>query len=239
MARIDLNNVFIEFPVYNVNARSLKKQFLHLATGGSVVQDARQHVMINALNNISLTIHHGDRVGLVGHNGAGKSTFIKILMGMLQPDSGDVYRNENLKIGYYSQEFETFDMDKTVIDTFTDTVHLGEGFARAFLGRYMFGTEKIYQTIQTLSGGEKTRLAIALLTANNYNLLILDEPTTYLDVMSQRIILEALKEYKGAMLIVSHTPEFVKELNPTRAYIFPDERTVYWEHSLVDKVSEV
>lgn len=193
----------------------------------------------DVLKDVSLTIMRGERIALIGPNGVGKSTFIKILMGMIPPDSGQVYKNENLKIGYYSQEFETFDMGKTVIDTFTDSVHQNEGFARAFLGRYMFRTEKIYQTIQTLSGGEKTRLAIALLTANNYNLLILDEPTTYLDILSQRIILEALKEYKGAMLIVSHTPEFVKELMPTRAYIFPDEKTVYWENSLVEKVSEI
>ncbi|CAN5287891.1 hypothetical protein BH10PAT1_BH10PAT1_5970 [soil metagenome] len=180
----------------------------------------------------------GERIALIGPNGVGKSTFIKILMGFLEADSGTVIKNENLKIGYYSQEFETFDMEKTVVETFTDAVGQSEGFARAFLGRYMLSGNKIYQKVTTLSGGEKTRLAISLLTANNYNLLILDEPTTYLDVLSQRIILEALKEYKGAMLIVSHTPEFIAELNPTRAYIFPDEKTVYWENSLVNKISE-
>ncbi len=191
------------------------------------------------LKDVTLTIMRGERIALIGPNGAGKSTFIKILMGLLPPDSGVVVKNENLKIGYYSQEFETFDMEKTVIDTFTQKVHQNEGFARAFLGRYMFPGDKIYQRIETLSGGEKTRLSIALLTANDFNLLILDEPTTYLDVLSQRIILEALKEYKGAMLIVSHTPEFVKELTPSRAYIFPEEKTAYWENSLVDKVSEI
>ncbi len=191
------------------------------------------------LKDVSLTIMRGERIALIGPNGAGKSTFIKILIGLLKADSGDVIKNENLKIGYYSQEFETFDMEKTVIATFMDTVHQSEGYARAFLGRYMLGGNKISQKIGTLSGGEKTRLSICLLTASNYNLLILDEPTTYLDVLSQRIILEALKEYKGAMLIVSHTPEFVKELAPKRAYIFPDERTVFWENSLVDLVSEI
>src|SRR5258708_29388545 len=128
-------------------------------------------------------------------------------------------------------------MEKTVIATFMDTVHQSEGYARAFLGRYMLGGNKIYQKIETLSGGEKTRLAICLLTAKNYNILILDEPTTYLDVLSQRVILEALKEYKGAMLIVSHTPEFIIELQPKRAYLFPEERTLFWENSLVEKVS--
>lgn len=190
------------------------------------------------LKNVSLTVMRGERVVLIGPNGVGKSTFIKILMGMLEPNGGTVIRNSELNIGYYSQEFETFDMGRTVIETFMETTNQNEGFSRAFLGRYMFSGQKIYQKIETLSGGEKTRLSIALLTAKNHNLLILDEPTTYLDVLSQRIILEALKEYKGAMLIVSHTPEFIIELAPKRAYLFPDERTVFWDNSLVEKVEQ-
>ncbi|HSX48701.1 MAG TPA: ABC-F family ATP-binding cassette domain-containing protein [Candidatus Saccharimonadales bacterium] len=191
------------------------------------------------LKDVSLTIYRGERIALIGPNGAGKSTFIKTLMGILKPDSGTITKNSDLDIGYYSQEFETFDMNKKVIDTFTDITHLNEGICRAYLGRYMFSGDKIYQRIETLSGGEKTRLSIALLTAKNHNLLILDEPTTYLDVLSQRIILEALKEYKGAMLIVSHTPEFVIELAPKRAYLFPEEKTMFWENSLVQKVEEI
>src|SRR5689334_2227083 len=90
MARIDLHKISVEFPVYNVNSRSLKKQFLHLATGGSVVQDARKHVVVNALNDISLTIEHGDRVGLIGHNGAGKSTILRLLAKIYEPTRGDL-----------------------------------------------------------------------------------------------------------------------------------------------------
>ena len=191
------------------------------------------------LKDVSVTLHRGERIALIGPNGVGKSTFIKIIMGRLEPDSGTINKNSEIKIGYYSQEFETFDMNKTVIETFSESTHQGEGFARAFLGRYMFSGDKIYQKIETLSGGEKTRLSIALLTGLNYNVLILDEPTTYLDVLSQRIILEALKEYKGAMLVVSHTPEFITELAPQRAYLFPEERMVFWENKLVEKVSEI
>ncbi len=192
------------------------------------------------LKNVSLTIMRGERIALIGPNGVGKSTFIKILMGIINPDSGQVIKNQQLNIGYYSQEFETFDMNKTVMDTFTEITGIAsEGMCRAYLARYMFTGQKILQKIETLSGGEKTRLSIALLTAKNHNLLILDEPTTYLDVLSQRVILEALKEYKGAMLIVSHTPEFIKELEPKRAYLFPEEKTFFWENSLVEKVEEV
>ncbi len=191
------------------------------------------------LKNVSITIHRGERIALIGPNGVGKSTFIKILMGLIKEDSGEIIKNSDLNIGYYSQEFETFDMNKTVIETFIEVTNHPEGFARAFLGRYMFMGQKAFQKIETLSGGEKTRLSIALITAKNHNLLILDEPTTYLDVLSQRVILEALKEYKGAMLIVSHTPEFVIELAPQKAYLFPEEKMSFWDNSLVQKVEEI
>lgn len=103
----------------------------------------------------------------------------------------------------------------------------------------MFAGDKQLQRVGSLSGGEKTRLSIACLTGKDNNLLILDEPTTYLDVMSQRIILEALKEYKGTMIIVSHEPEFMKELKPTKAYLFPDHSMKYWDDELLEKISEV
>ena len=90
MARIDLQNVSIEFPVYNLNARSFKKNFLRLATGGNVSQDANQHIVVRSLNQISLNIKHGDRVGLIGHNGAGKSTLLKLLANIYEPTTGNM-----------------------------------------------------------------------------------------------------------------------------------------------------
>lgn len=191
------------------------------------------------LRNVSFTIIRNERIVLLGPNGVGKSTFIKILMGMIEADSGDVIKNPLLKVGYYSQEFETFDFTKRLIDVFMDKTNKDDRFARAFLGRFMFIGDKVFQKIESLSGGEKTRLSIAILTAQDNNLLILDEPTTYLDVMSQRIILESLKEYKGTMILVSHTPEFVVELSPDKAFLFPEEKFVYWDNSLVGKVEEI
>src|SRR5690606_21021952 len=102
-------------------------------------------------------------------------------------------------------EFENFNLHNSVIDTFMEYTEKDEGFSRGFLGRFMFGRDKVFQTVESLSGGEKTRLSIAMLTAKDHNMLVLDEPTTYLDVLSQRIILESLKEYAGTMLVVSHT----------------------------------
>jgi len=103
----------------------------------------------------------------------------------------------------------------------------------------MFLGDKVFQKVKTLSGGEKTRLSIAILTAKNTNLLILDEPTTYLDLTSQRIILTALKEYKGSMIVVSHTPQFIEELAPQKAVLFPGGKMVYWAEDLLAKVLEI
>jgi len=174
--------------------------------------------------DLDFDIKRGERIALIGPNGAGKSTLIKILMNRIMPDSGQVIANDKLTIGYYSQEFETFDFNETLFATMQDVCHLPEGVIRAQLGRFLFPGDKVFQKIGSLSGGEKTRLSIAMLLVQNYNLLILDEPTTYLDVLSQRLILEALKQYKGAILIVSHNPEFLDELKVTRKFYLPENR---------------
>ncbi|PIP52959.1 ABC transporter ATP-binding protein, partial [Candidatus Beckwithbacteria bacterium CG23_combo_of_CG06-09_8_20_14_all_34_8] len=140
------------------------------------------------LYNVSLSIGKGERIALIGPNGAGKSTFIKTALGVIKPDRGYIIKDDNLKIGYYSQEFEQFNFDQNLFDFVTDKTHQPEWLVRGILGKFMFSGSKIYQSIGTLSGGEKTRLAIALLLTDNNNLLVLDEPTTYLDVLSQRII---------------------------------------------------
>lgn len=188
------------------------------------------------LTDVSLSIVRGERIALIGPNGAGKSTFIKILMDRLQPNAGEVKRDENLKIGYYSQEFETFDFDKTIVENVQKVSDLPEQAIRPVMTKFNFPGPRIYQKVGTLSGGEKTRLSIAMLMLQNFNLLILDEPTTYLDVLSQRIILDALKSYTGAMLFVSHTPEFVEELQPNRALLLPENRIQFWIPELISQV---
>lgn len=191
------------------------------------------------LEGVSLSFRRGERIALLGPNGAGKSTFIKILMGNLMQDSGEVYRDEKLDIGYYSQEFEQFNLEKTLLETVREQTEMEEGRCRAFLARFLFTRDKVFQQIKTLSGGEKTRLFVGLLMTRKHNMLILDEPTTYLDVLSQRVILESLKEYTGTMLVVSHTPEFIKELEPNRALLLPENRVEYWDDSLLERVADV
>lgn len=180
------------------------------------------------LSDVTLSIRRGERIALYGPNGAGKSTFIKILMGRTQPDEGEVIKDEKLHIGYYSQEFETFDFSKTILETVEASCDLPLTQIRPILSKFNFLRERIYQEVGTLSGGEKTRLSIALLMLQSYNLLILDEPTTYLDMQSQKIILEALKTYKGAMLFVSHTEEFVEGLAPSRIMLLPENKIKHW-----------
>lgn len=191
------------------------------------------------LQDVSIVLERGERLALIGPNGVGKTTLIKILTGNLQPDSGAVERSESLNYGYYSQEFQMFDDTQTLEQVIRDTNKLPPHRVYPFLGRFLFPYSRLNQRINTLSGGEKTRLSIALLMLQQHNLLILDEPTTYLDVLSQRIILEALKDYTGAMILVSHTQEFVSELQPHRALLLPQNKTFFWSDDLSERVTEI
>lgn len=200
---------------------------------------AKQYGDLSVLESVSLTVKRGERIALLGANGAGKSTLIKIIMGLVSADSGEVIKDDRLSIGYYSQEFESLPMDLSLIDYLQEKAEIPEPLARTVLGKFMFSGQKVYQRVLSLSGGEKTRLSMALLLLHQHNLLILDEPTTFLDVLSQRVILDALKAYQGTMLVVSHTPEFISELEPSRALLLPEEKVVFWEPELVERVSEV
>lgn len=191
------------------------------------------------LEDFSVVIGKGERIALIGQNGAGKSTFIKMLIGDVMPDTGEIIKAEKLKIGYYSQELESLDFTKNLLEMVATVKALPQEKIRAHLAAFLFIGDRVFQRVGSLSGGEKTRLSIALLLLENYNMLILDEPTTYLDVMSQRIILEAIKKYTGTILIVSHTEDFIKELKPSRAILLPEQKISLWEDSLLDIVSQI
>ncbi len=191
------------------------------------------------LKELSFYIERGERMALIGHNGAGKSTLIKIIMELIPADSGEAIKDERVRVGYYSQEFETFDLNASVWETIKKSGEFSDSYIRSTLSGFLFDKDKLEQSVGTLSGGEKTRLSIALLLMQDFNLLILDEPTTYLDVTSQRIILEALKSYTGAILMVSHTEDFIRELKPRRAIFLPEQKVDFWSDYYLDKVSEL
>jgi ATP-binding cassette subfamily F protein 3 len=188
------------------------------------------------LIDFSMSIYRNDKLALIGPNGSGKSTLIKILNGVVIPDTGEVIKDSGLKIGYYSQELENFDLDTTLMEMVRFYGKFGEDKARPFLRKFLFPADKVFQPIRTLSGGEKTRLAIAILMLQDFNLLILDEPTTYLDVTSQKIILEAIKQYTGTMIIVSHTEEFIDGLHPNRVLLLPEAQIVPYSEEIKEKI---
>ncbi|MBI5715550.1 MAG: ABC-F family ATP-binding cassette domain-containing protein [Chloroflexi bacterium] len=161
------------------------------------------------LQNINLLIRHGERVGLIGANGAGKSVLLKIIIGEYEPDAGEMKIGPSVKMGYYAQEHETLDFDQTLIDAVRRAKAFNEGQAVSFLGRYLFGYRQASQKIGSLSGGERSRLQLALLVLSGVNFLLLDEPTNNLDIASAEVLVNALDEFEGTALIISHDRYFL------------------------------
>ncbi len=193
----------------------------------------------HVITDLTVEVLRGEILALIGPNGVGKTTLIKMLTGELLPDTGKVIASENLALGYYSQETALLDDSQTLFEAVEATQRVPRDRIYGFLMRFLFSKERLGQHIGTLSGGEKTRLSIALLMTHPYNVLVLDEPTTYLDVLSQRVILEALKSYEGAMVLVSHTEEFVQELAPERVLLLPSQKIRVWSPEFLDEVSKI
>ena len=191
------------------------------------------------LKDIDMEIERGQRVVIIGKNGVGKTTLFKILAGKLKQTSGEYEWGQTVSLGYYAQEYEDLDYSRTVMENVKD-VKLPQAWLnqywRNFLGRFLITGDMVEQKVKTLSGGEKTRLALAKLFAQSLNVLLLDEPTTYLDPKSQEILLKALKEYKGTIIIVSHEPKFVKGLDVDRLLLMPEENYTYWDDTYLERV---
>ena len=161
------------------------------------------------LQNVNLLLRHGERVGLIGANGAGKSVLLKLITGDYPPDAGEIKIGPSVKMGYYAQEHETLDFDQTLIDAVRRAKPFNEGQAVAFLGRYLFGYRQAAQKIGSLSGGERSRLQLALLVLSGVNFLLLDEPTNNLDIASAEVLENSLDEFEGTALIISHDRYFL------------------------------
>ncbi len=166
------------------------------------------------LRNITMEIRGREKVLLSGENGSGKTTLLKILMGEVKMDKGSTKIGQNVQIGYFSQEHEYLDRDKTVMEEFMATERMLEltKDARVILGSYLFKGQDVYKKISDLSLGERVRLIFAKLSYQKNELLILDEPTNHLDIASREIIEKALIDYEGALLVVSHDRYFIEKI---------------------------
>ncbi len=159
----------------------------------------------------NLEVVGGDKIGIIGPNGCGKSTLIKTLIGKLKPDAGEIKLGKNVRIGYFDQHHETLDPEREIIDeirSLRDPPPPDE-WSRGLLGRFRFVGDDVFKKVKHLSGGERARLALAKFIADKHNLLVLDEPTNHLDIESQRVIAGALQEYEGTILVVSHDRAFL------------------------------
>jgi ATP-binding cassette subfamily F protein 3 len=156
------------------------------------------------LDNANFTIERGMRVGVVGPNGVGKSTLVEMIVGEESPDTGYLRVGHGVTVAYHKQEADDFDDEESVLDTFYDRAGMTVGEARSHLAKFLFTGEDVFKPISALSGGERSKLALALMVLSPANLLILDEPTNHLDVYSCDALTEALQSYKGTLLVVSH-----------------------------------
>jgi ATPase subunit of ABC transporter with duplicated ATPase domains len=187
---------------------------------------------------VDLAIDKGSKVVIIGLNGAGKTTMLRMLAGIDKPDTGEIIEGHGLKVGYFAQEHETLDVSKTVLQNMQRSApHLADTDARKVLGSFLFTGDDVDKPAGVLSGGEKTRLALASLVVSSANVLLLDEPTNNLDPASRGEILRALSTFTGAVVLVSHDEGAVLALNPERVLILPDGDEDLWNDSYADLIS--
>lgn len=192
---------------------------------------------LEVFTGVDLAIDRGSRVVILGLNGAGKTTLLRLLAGVEQPDTGVLEPGYGLRIGYFAQEHDTLDNDATVWENVRHAApDAGEQDLRGLLGAFMFTGPQLEQPAGTLSGGEKTRLALAGLVASTANVLLLDEPTNNLDPASREQVLDALRSYRGAVVLVTHDPGAVAALGPQRVVLLPDGTEDYWSDEYRDLI---
>jgi ATPase subunit of ABC transporter with duplicated ATPase domains len=187
--------------------------------------------------DVTFQVERGERLLVLGLNGAGKTTLLRSLVGELEAELGDVRLGHQVSMGYYAQEHEGITAGRTVIEHVREQSGLADQYLRGLLGMFGLRGDLAFQDAGTLSGGEKTKLALALLVTSSHNLLLLDEPTNNLDPPSRAAIGASLRGWKGAMVLVSHDTEFVTELAPDRVLLMPEGVVDYWSDDLLDLVA--
>jgi ATPase subunit of ABC transporter with duplicated ATPase domains len=199
---------------------------------------SKSYGSLEVFTDVDLAIDKGSRVVILGLNGAGKTTMLRILAGVDQSDTGRVVPGHGLKLGYYAQEHETLDTNRTVLENMQSAApQLTDTEARSVLGSFLFSGDDANKPAGVLSGGEKTRLALASLVVSSANVLLLDEPTNNLDPASREEVLAAIRTYEGAIILVTHDEGAVRALEPDRVLLLPDGDEDLWNDDYADLVS--
>jgi ATPase subunit of ABC transporter with duplicated ATPase domains len=199
---------------------------------------SKSYGSLEIFTDVGLAIDKGSRVVILGLNGAGKTTLLRLLAGAEEPDTGKVVPGHGLKLGYYAQEHETLDPERTVLENMRSAAPDMDLVAiRKTLGSFLFSGEDVDKPAGVLSGGEKTRLALATLVVSSANVLLLDEPTNNLDPASREEILGALRTFTGAVVLVTHDEGAVDALQPERIILLPDGVEDLWGEDYADLVA--
>jgi ATPase subunit of ABC transporter with duplicated ATPase domains len=199
---------------------------------------SKSYGSLEVFTDVDLAIDRGSRVVILGLNGAGKTTLLRLLAGVEQPDTGKVLPGHGVKLGYYAQEHETLDTSRTLLENMkTASPELTETEQRKVLGSFLFSGDDVDKPVGVLSGGEKTRLALALLVVSGANVLLLDEPTNNLDPASREEILAALRGYRGAIVLVTHDEGAVDALSPERVIVLPEGTEDTWSDDFAELVA--
>jgi ATPase subunit of ABC transporter with duplicated ATPase domains len=199
---------------------------------------SKSYGSLEVFTDVGVAVDRGARIVVLGLNGAGKTTLLRLLAGLEPPDTGEVTPGHGLRLGYYAQEHETLDGQRTVLENMrTAAPDLLDPEQRRILGSFLFSGDAVDKPASVLSGGEKTRLALALLVVSGANVLLLDEPTNNLDPASRDEILAALRRYQGAIVLVTHDEGAVEALSPERVILLPDGVEDTWNEGLADLVT--
>lgn len=193
---------------------------------------------LEVFTGVDLAVDRGSRVVILGLNGAGKTTLLRLLSGLEEPDTGAVLPGHGLKLGYFAQEHDQLDPTQTVLENMMSAApDLNETEARRVLGGFLFSGDDDHKLARVLSGGEKTRLALATLVVSAANVLLLDEPTNNLDPASRAEVLSAIQRYAGAIVLVTHDEGAVQALQPDRVIVLPDGVEDLWSDDYAELVA--